>query len=134
MTEQVMTNAEYVNADGVICPFCESHDIEASNANVDNIGVVEDVGCHSCNAEWEDSYYMAAISDDNGEAMSPDTFIQYLKHGAQQCPHCASRNIEAGNLSCDHANKNAAVTCNDCKKDWMEVFKLEGMLGGNQAA
>jgi len=43
-----MTDAEYVDKSGLVCPYCKSKDVSAGDYDVDSTSVSVDVQCHSC--------------------------------------------------------------------------------------
>ena len=57
-----------------------------------------------------------------------DAAVMYVEHGGTQCPHCASKRIEAGNHDfLDGGSLNLYVTCLDCHEEWCEYYTLSGI-------
>ena len=58
---------DYLEAGGVRCPFCKSHDIEAGRFDGGEDGTAwQDVICHGCTAEWKDVYKLDRIETIEG--------------------------------------------------------------------
>jgi transcription elongation factor Elf1 len=51
-----ITQEKYKQAQGNICPCCESEDIEGGHIEVQDGGAIQPVSCNNCGAEWEDLY------------------------------------------------------------------------------
>ena len=52
-----LTEKEYVNKLGLICPSCQSGDIETINSVAVQIGcATQSVMCNVCDATWDDQY------------------------------------------------------------------------------
>ena len=54
-----MSSAEYVAAEGTMCPVCKSHELEGEESEFGGQAVDEatmKVQCVRCNAEWVDVY------------------------------------------------------------------------------
>lgn len=52
-----MTNKQYLDANGLFCPFCRSWDIEAPNGVEIESGVgIHGMTCNVCEREWTDIY------------------------------------------------------------------------------
>ena len=52
-----MSQKEYINACGSICPFCKSDDIKAEGLEpMGGIDAVDYISCNKCNKEWKDHY------------------------------------------------------------------------------
>jgi|WetSurSiteA1Bulk_404760.scaffolds.fasta_scaffold773768_1 hypothetical protein len=54
------------------------------------------------------------------EQLSPE----YLKSDGLLCPFCGSSYIVAGDIEFEVAEVWQDVRCNDCKKEWNEVYTL----------
>ena len=59
LTEQQI--AEYLDQGGVICPYCESLNIEGDSVEVDAGGSTQVVTCADCGASWYDCYTLTGI-------------------------------------------------------------------------
>ncbi len=55
LRDNPFTNEEYRNHQGLLCPFCESEDIE-TDGPFDSENMVQRVSCNNCNNVWEDTY------------------------------------------------------------------------------
>jgi hypothetical protein len=51
-----MTDAEYLEEGGGLCPYCRSNQLEASDENFDGTTCEVVVRCHSCTETWFDHY------------------------------------------------------------------------------
>ena len=55
---------KYLKHHGNICPYCESHNINAKGrALFDDNYVSEDVECNSCESEWCDTYILTTAEE-----------------------------------------------------------------------
>ena len=52
--------------------------------------------------------------------------FEYVAHKGNVCPFCGSRNIESGQYESGDDWTTCTVTCNDCAKEWHDVYKLIG--------
>jgi hypothetical protein len=48
----------------------------------------------------------------------------YLQGGGNHCPFCESEQIEGGFIETDSGTSWQPVKCNDCKKEWKDIYKL----------
>jgi len=48
---------------------------------------------------------------------------EYLKD-PHHCPYCKSDNISAGELEADGFQAWSNVVCNNCKKEWTDIYTL----------
>jgi hypothetical protein len=53
---QMITEKEYVDRLGSICPFCGSHDIVGDHVEIDAFGASQEVSCNDCSGVWTDLY------------------------------------------------------------------------------
>jgi len=56
---------QYVESDGVRCPFCGSDDIEGESITVDAGRVYQRVLCQVCGESWHDGYTLDSVADDS---------------------------------------------------------------------
>lgn len=57
----------------------------------------------------------------------PLTNEQYLAKGGNQCPFCESMDIQStGKPEFDSDYAARTVKCNDCKKEWNDIYRLTG--------
>jgi transposase-like protein len=52
----VLTEKQYIEKGGVVCPICESDHIEAGSIDIEGQHAYQSVWCRSCEAEWDDVY------------------------------------------------------------------------------
>ena len=57
----------YVDGGGVVCPFCESHNIEAQNFEADAGVGLQGVVCKNCEKEWTDRWSLVEVIEDEEE-------------------------------------------------------------------
>ena len=64
----------YMNNNGSICPFCDSHNIEGGPFEADGTTVWQNVICNNCGAEWTDIYRLTnvEISDFDSDLIPPE--------------------------------------------------------------
>jgi len=55
---------EYVDSDGVHCPYCHSTDIEGGSVNVDAGTAWQEISCIECGESWQDVYMLTSIEED----------------------------------------------------------------------
>lgn len=58
LASPAMTNAQYVEAKGMHCPFCNASDIEGGSIDIDAGYATQDVSCHDCQRAWTDRYQL----------------------------------------------------------------------------
>lgn len=51
-----MTQAEYLDCNGSVCPCCKSDSINGGAMSFYGEVMTQEVECSACNAEWEDEY------------------------------------------------------------------------------
>jgi hypothetical protein len=56
--------------------------------------------------------------------LTPEIVRDYIDSQGTHCPFCNSSEIEAGKIEADAASAWSPVTCNDCGKEWRDVFFL----------
>lgn len=61
-----MTNEEYINKSGMICPLCGMRDSLRSTSSIDQDGTTlyQDVKCDSCNRSYVDIYALSGFHYD----------------------------------------------------------------------
>jgi hypothetical protein len=52
---------------------------------------------------------------------------EYINHGGNKCPFCGAWNITAGDSTFEAAEAWQDVHCEECGKDWVDVFKMVGV-------
>ena len=54
-----MTDDEYVQTQGLRCPYCREHEVEGvGGVEVDAGYATQEVHCTSCNRYWTDRYHL----------------------------------------------------------------------------
>ncbi len=53
---------QYIADGGVLCPFCQSHDITGGVITIDNGIASQDASCSDCNEEWTDLYSLTGVT------------------------------------------------------------------------
>jgi TusA-related sulfurtransferase len=53
---------------------------------------------------------------------------EYLAVKGTKCPYCSSRNIESLDQNSDGNEIWIKIECLDCKKTWVELYKLTGIV------
>ena len=61
----MQTNQQYIDNGGTKCPYCNSHDIEGREVNIDAGSAWQDVICHQCGQEWQDTYTLTGYASAN---------------------------------------------------------------------
>ena len=60
----MITNKEYVEKKGVVCPVCGSDKIVTTeNVQVDGDGASQNCECHDCFSIWTDEYKLIGFSN-----------------------------------------------------------------------
>jgi hypothetical protein len=55
---------KYLKDKGAICPFCGSHEIEASSFEVEENGTASQrVYCNGCDRSWDDLYTLTGAEE-----------------------------------------------------------------------
>lgn len=53
----------YVEADGCVCPNCESVNVSAREGDVDGAMFWQNVVCNDCEAQWVDHYFLGGFGE-----------------------------------------------------------------------
>ncbi len=61
-----------------------------------------------------------------------NTNEQHIENGGDQCPHCNSKEIQGGCIYFDTGSAWQEVTCNDCGKEWQDLYTLTGYATTNK--
>lgn len=61
----MQTNQQYIDNEGTQCPYCNSHDIEGQEVNIDAGSAWQDVSCNACGQEWQDTYTLTGFASTN---------------------------------------------------------------------
>ena len=63
----MMTDIEYTDAAGNLCPKCEGDNVEGVDGmQVDSGVAIQGVKCNDCEATWDDLYTLTGYSIDQG--------------------------------------------------------------------
>lgn len=60
--------------------------------------------------------------------MKPLTDEAYLENGTGCCPYCLSGDISGKSIEVDGTECRQEVTCLDCRRTWIDVYKLTGWV------
>ena len=52
----ILTEKQYAEAGGIICPYCKSNSIEGGKAEFEGDTVYANVTCLDCEKEWTDQF------------------------------------------------------------------------------
>ena len=58
-----LTSDEYKAKGGIVCPVCQSGDIEGSSVEIDAGGAWQNITCNECGSEWTDFYQLTGYSE-----------------------------------------------------------------------
>jgi len=58
-----LSNQEYVNILGAVCPNCYNKDVDGGCLRIDDGVASAEVWCNVCNAVWIDDYKLVGYSD-----------------------------------------------------------------------
>ena len=61
----MQTNQQYIDNGGTQCPYCNSHDIEGQEVNIDAGSAWQDVTCNHCGQQWQDTYTLTGYASTN---------------------------------------------------------------------
>lgn len=62
-----MTEQEYAEQGGNVCPYCRSKDVESQErVQVDSYGGTQRVGCEDCGRRWYDTYTLTGFMPEEG--------------------------------------------------------------------
>ena len=53
---------------------------------------------------------------------------EYIKSGGVNCLYCNSNNVTSGPMEVDFSGASQECTCNDCLKEWYDVYKLKTVV------
>ncbi len=59
---------KYLERRGLVCPFCDSWDIEGGSMDFEAGEIVQRISCHECNEQWTDIYKLVAVADSDSGA------------------------------------------------------------------
>jgi hypothetical protein len=52
---------KYLCRDGMLCPFCESRDVESGGLDTGETGYSNEVKCRACSETWQDWYTLTHV-------------------------------------------------------------------------
>lgn len=126
-----MSHTPPLSADGVRhrCDNCdwqgtteELNDIEDISMRITPGGVVPSGECPEC----------GALAYEIKKCKPKTKQEKYVACKGHICPYCGSKDIEAGPI-CGEALENGEFTqivdCKNCKKRWLDIYKLTGFKG-----
>jgi len=87
--------------------------------------------CTKCGYEWS-----ACISDDKvpnicgceeATKLTKAMKKEYIASDQSICPYCKSDDIEGGFVEIDTSGAWQPVSCNECMREWNDIYKLVDM-------
>ena len=51
---------------------------------------------------------------------------EYVENLGSECPYCGSTQLVGGTVEVHHARAYQPIDCVDCKRSWVDVYKLIG--------
>ena len=54
---------EYVSSLGVVCPQCESGDLQGGDISINDGLALQDMHCNACGIDWTDKYILTGICE-----------------------------------------------------------------------
>jgi len=63
MNKKAMSSAEYRDSHGIMCPACQSTNVESSQPQMDGSSVEAECNCLNCSATWNDFYVLAGYTN-----------------------------------------------------------------------
>jgi len=61
----------YLEKYGLVCPFCDSQDIEGGSLDFEAGEIAQKISCHNCGEMWTDVYKLVALANaDSGETIA----------------------------------------------------------------
>lgn len=58
----------------------------------------------------------------------PLTDEEYVAKKGRVCPHCGSEHIDGKNVSIEASQAFQDVSCNDCDREWTDIYDLKGWI------
>jgi len=55
---------EYIRRGGIICPYCQSHDIVRGRIEIAGDQVAQQIHCENCDKRWRDIYTLSDIEEE----------------------------------------------------------------------
>ena len=88
-----MSQKEYKEVEGGVCPFCKSKDIEGDVIEIGKVGAYQIISCNSCSAIWEDNYKLSSYIVMQEPAKNNKIVNNTKDRGYSECPFCRNKNI-----------------------------------------
>lgn len=60
---KLLTNKQYVERSGMICPWCLSDDLEWGDMEAESRGANQFVSCNKCEKEWLDIHGLTGFAE-----------------------------------------------------------------------
>ena len=60
---ELMTDKEYVDRSGLVCPVCHSDEITTTDSDHDGSIIYVNIRCYGCNAEWTEQYKLSGYGE-----------------------------------------------------------------------
>ena len=59
-----LTDQQYVQRQGLVCPFCQGHDLgPASGVTLETDVATQEIRCNSCKRTWEDIFTLSGYRE-----------------------------------------------------------------------
>jgi len=62
MTHVKVSEAQYIEAAGGICPICEANDLYCGPVDIEGRRAIQEITCGACGTNWLDVYELAGYS------------------------------------------------------------------------
>ncbi len=59
----MLTKKQYAESCGVVCPACESDNVQAGDDIHDGGIIIQEVECLSCGSQWNDIFKLTGYTD-----------------------------------------------------------------------
>lgn len=53
---------------------------------------------------------------------------EYVACGGSKCPYCGSEDITGESFEAQGEECSQEISCNECGKSWVDIYKLSGFL------
>ncbi len=73
---------------------------------------------------------IAGIAENDLVELTPENVVEYIEGGGRWCPHCRSIHLEWDEVKIDGKFAFQEVWCTTCDREWMDKYKLVGIVEG----
>jgi len=110
-----MSQKEYKEVEGGVCPFCKSKDILGDVMEIGKVGAYQIISCNSCSAIWEDNYKLSSYIVMQEPAKNNKIVNNTKDRGYSECPSCNNKNIVGTDEAIIKGNLIMQYSlCSDC--------------------